>query len=405
MPTRPDELPEVEVVGTRPVEPRADRPSIGTGALEEFERISPFVGSAGREVAAVGRWLRDVLTRARSDVDSGGAREAFAPSPGFTAPPPVPPAPPAPPPTVVPEVLPPVTVWGRVVDTLFRRVPFLLPFVPGNTGPRGTGELYDRVTGRPKYPDRIIPLPTPAPPTVEPEPLEELPEIVVRPPRPPRTPPGGTDPVMPPNWWDLINEPFSRFRPYPLIPIPLFDRPGYRPAVDIPSPVGVPEADPVADPRTDTVGAPLRAPQDRPATDVLADPVTMPGGDPVGIGYDFPVPLPSPVRTPRTPTGYVEVPAPFRGPTDQFDPVGAPVPVAAPFATPTMAADRCPPCDCKKKKDKKKKKKSSRTECWQGTYTQLARGITYARKRRVPCKQPKGKNPSVRRGPPPESFV
>jgi len=57
-------------------------------------------------------------------------------------------------------------------------------------------------------------------------------------------------------------------------------------------------------------------------------------------------------------------------------------PLADPLGAmgPKLPADKC---SCTKTKSKPRK---PRDECWTGTYTQKAKGITYLRRRRVPCK-------------------
>lgn len=42
-------------------------------------------------------------------------------------------------------------------------------------------------------------------------------------------------------------------------------------------------------------------------------------------------------------------------------------------------------CDCKEEKTKERKPRPPRVVCYQGTYTQRAKGIIYRRRRQVPC--------------------
>lgn len=61
---------------------------------------------------------------------------------------------------------------------------------------------------------------------------------------------------------------------------------------------------------------------------------------------------------------------------DRAVPSGQPQPLPSP-------SGNCPPCDSKKRK---RKKSQPRTECYSGTYTERARGLTKRKRRRVPCK-------------------
>jgi hypothetical protein len=254
---------------------------------------------------------------------------------------------------------------------------------------------------------------------------------------PPPTTTVGPDPIMPPNWNDLISEPFPVEKPGPpLVPLPMtpvemppgekffdvspprptttaspllpiwlepiptevpYEFPGEFPLPDFtvdpgpgpaPTPTSTPRVDPVPfDPvfqpfdQPGTFAQPV--PTGAPAPDVLGDPFADPIGDPIGDPFASPDVPAGPRGSPRAPT----VPDSFASP--------APDVVDSPFADPLLTEfgpDSVPPehdaCQCDKKKAKKKKSKP-RDVCYRGTYRQNSRGITYNRLEEIPCEAKK----------------
>ena len=237
---------------------------------------------------------------------------------------------------------------------------------------------------------------------------------------------------MPPNWWDLVNEPFPVSKPGPpLVPIPLtpvemppgekffdvsppqvtspsvpfeifltpipsvevpYEFPGEFPLPDsldlgpgpAPTPTSTPRVDPVPiDPLLDPFFEPRIAPQPvptgAPAPDVFGNPFADPIGDPIGTPFPTPDVPAGPRERPGTPT----VPDSFASPLPDV--------VDSPFADPLLTEfgpNPVPPerdtCQCDKKKPKKKKS-APRAVCYRGTYKQNTRGITFTPKEEVPC--------------------
>lgn len=263
-------------------------------------------------------------------------------------------------------------VVGRALGVL------TLIFTPGNTGPDRTGELNEPL--REPTPVDSAPTGSPDAPVGNPGDVpapEVLPEIVISPgPRPFNPPSVPTPGVFP--------DPFG-------LPVDLpFGVPGAFP---------LPSGQPRSLPRSTPERSPdiVARPDLRPLGDPLADPFALPRPnlEPVPRPAPEPAPSPKPRAEPRSPTSPLALPFDplrpfeyevFREPrdvtSDVINRVTAPLTDAQ--AQPDEAED---PCDCggKKKRKKKKDKKPPRSICYQGTYTQRSRGITYARKRQVPC--------------------
>lgn len=292
--------------------------------------------------------------------------------------PPVVPLEPAPLPL---PTLPKVNPWVGAGSAVLRGVLWFL--FPQPTGPREHDELdeFDIIGNRP-------------------------------PPNPP--PPPATDPIMPPNWNDMVEWPGTpryvpilptnigepvemppgekefivsppRVTPAPkpekptiIIEDPLGDYGtdfGFGPA---PSSPGAPRVDPVSPDLADDF-EPTRSPQpDRPsspAPDIFSP--TLPDwfGDPIGDPY---TPSPEPTA-PRIPTGVPELPE-FLSPT--FTPDLVPQPILTQFRPdPFTTKDQC---DCAKKK-KKKKDRKDRQVCYRGTYVETKRGLVKKRLEEIPC--------------------
>lgn len=270
---------------------------------------------------------------------------------------------------------------------------------------------------------------------------------------PPSVPPGAEDPIQPPNWWDLVNEPFPVSKPLPLPPIPVTKVPA--PPVEMPpgedyfdvSPPGVeypsfprlpdpfrfvptvepievplgqpgvvvfpdlspdtgprstpapdrtPRGDPLpADPFVfpDVLGLPDARPSDPTAPDVFGSPLPDIVGDPFGDPVFTPG-IPAPTRPDtRTPTGdpnsFVDLTPDFFAPPQLSDPL------LTEFGPNPTRPDK-DTCSCAKK-PKKKKKSQERSVCYRGTYVQRTRGISYKRLEEVPCEAaPKNKPVSNR---------
>lgn len=333
----------------------------------------------------------------------GGGERAFAPPMGvlpevvITAPRPSPLPPALPQPSLGSRV---VARIGRVAARVGGRLLILL--TPMNSGPDGTGDLYGS-----EFDPRLRPPPPPE--------AEALPEIIITPPRPPRRPAVGNDPIMPPNWNDLANPGDRLFESAPgrrpvndptRLPIPDF---GDRFA---PEPLGDPGELPTPDgPLVFPDLLPLPGVATRPATrpyapDVFSDPFAMPDAD--AFGSPRPGPnqstRPRPSARPGTrpgapnPLGFVGNPLLPQLPEDYRPPTGAPGGTSLPeFLTdpyPDILADpggdvEMPTadeqCQCDKPPKKKKPKATDRDVCRQGTYTQRKKGIKYAPRRIVPC--------------------
>lgn len=248
---------------------------------------------------------------------------------------------------------------------------------------------------------------------------------------PPPTAPVGEDPIMPPNWWDLVNEPFEITKPGPPItPIPLtpvemppgekffdvsppkvttpsipfetwltpipaievpYEFPGEFPFPDAldtgpgpaPTPTSTPRVDPVPlnpveFPFAQPIGVPQPGPTGAPAPDVLGDPFADPIGDPFGDPFPSPELPERPSGTPLAP----DQPTFFADPTAIGDPLAFDAPL--PEFGPAPQGPEKDQCSCAKK-PKKKKKPSDRAVCYRGTYRQNKRGITYNRLEEIPC--------------------
>lgn len=310
----------------------------------------------------------------------------------------------------------------------------LLPFVPGNMGPPGTGELNEPIIGAPGYtppfpasprPAEVMPDPDPVP---EPE-LVELPELVVMPPRvPPRpTVPVSFDPIQPPNWSDLLDF-NTRFPGQPYIPLPGWggdslpvgplrytddpvSAPGFVDPLPDLEPELQPQFQPEQTPRPDPAPSPLLPlawPLPEPGPQIVADPFPSPTARPSPAPGPTPAPIPDIGPAPLNPGD-------FQIPSDIFRP--APVtpglPIVAPMLPDLMpdqpaSADpqpfRADPCNCPKLTDapeKKKPKKETppRSVCYRGTYVQNTRGISYNQLERVPC-NPKDRKKSSKKSKP-----
>lgn len=255
----------------------------------------------------------------------------------------------------------------------------------------------------------------------------ELDEAPAMPPRPPRTPlPPFTDPILPPNWEDIANEPYSDWIDIPDIIIPIGDPVPRRLVPELDTP-GVPFLDPVMPefpepdyfPRSTPVprpGRPSTFPYSDPTPTIYADPF----GNPFAEPYFWPNPEPTerpgpfpdpltdapprigdPVAPPTVLPPRIADPIfdPTRDPNSPFDPVRDPFDVFMDQPLPQDASN----CDCTKTKKKKKKGKSKpRSICYEGHYVEHSRGLTKVRGKEIPCdtkatrtRTPRKKSPSL----------
>jgi len=273
-----------------------------------------------------------------------------------------------------------LSMAGRALGAL------TLIFTPGNTGPDRTGELNE-----PLRTDSPAPGPTDSP-TVDPRSspdIVELPSVdIVMFPGTPSYAPGMPSPGVFPSPFGL---PFDL--PYGIpstVPLPSgAPRPAARPSL---RPTTDPDTGIKADPLNDPLAAPR--PNIEPLPRANPKPESRPTLDPLALPFD-----------PLLPNRNFDArPVPGDVTNDLIDKVlaGNPEPDAAPEPAPNP--DKC---NCEgggKKKKKKKKDKPPRAVCWQGTYTQRARGISYARRKQVPCTQaslpgyssPKSRTPKSR---------
>lgn len=200
----------------------------------------------------------------------------------------------------------------------------------------------------------------------------------------------------------------------------------------LPSPVFEPDVtfDPRVEPARVPVAAPARVPE--PVYEPVRRGQPMPQPQPFPSGEPYPVPTRAPATAPatvpsgldwrdflpflpllpllgdlsqsgrrvrRSPSGQPGLPGTAGRPgtaglpgddlvpadfVDYFQsPAGLQLGLAQAYAP--AYAGGCPPCDCKPKK-RKKGKKSVRSECFSGTYTERANGLTKRKKRKVPCR-------------------
>lgn len=290
----------------------------------------------------------------------------------------------APPVVPLPQVVPPAILTPGVtgLGSLLRGVLWFL--IPQPMGPREHDELDEFDVMAPPLP--------PAPP-----------------------PPAATDPIMPPNWNDMLEWPGTP-RYVPILPTrvdPVEMPPGepevivsppkpttkptipdevllpdvtelpdyvgidYRPG-PAPAPTGTPGGDPVLEPIFPDIESPGVPELDRPGTiapDIFSDPLPDVVGNPFADPFT-PSPVPAPPRTDiRTPT----VPD-FLTPT--FTPTVVPEPILTQFQPKPLTAHE--QCDCAPKK-KKKKDKKDRTVCYRGTYTETKRGLSKKKLEEIPC--------------------
>lgn len=243
------------------------------------------------------------------------------------------------------------------------------------------------------------------------------------PPPPVTPPPAATDPIMPPNWNDLVEWPGTPTY-VPITPVNIGE----------PVPVEMPPGEKYFD---------VSPPQPAPRPTIIEQPLPSPtwwelpyGNPDFGIG-PRPGPAPAPTGTPRsdpaTPTLWPDLepgrsPQPDRTSPTAPDLFGAPLPdvvgnpfgdpftpspLPAPpgpkprapalpdFLAPTLAPDLKPEptlpqfqpekpvnadtCQCSKKKKDKKKKRKDREVCYRGTYVETKRGLSKKRIEEVPC--------------------
>lgn len=227
--------------------------------------------------------------------------------------------------------------------------------------------------------------------------------------RPPPPLPFSLDPIMPPNWNDLVDWPDSIPTQRPAVP---WDVPDVRIGDPIrrtaPDPIGPGILQPFNDPLSVPELQPFRAPKPNPVRTpspfVVPGNPTDPGLDPRRFAYPFPDPssrpfgvpdLPNPFRYPTPDPVTVAPPQPVTPPGgfpfDTLGPVGNPFADPLQFAQPQPQPRRADPCNCADtKKKKKKEKRKPREICYRGTYREYADGTTKKKLEQVPCEK-KGK--------------
>lgn len=252
---------------------------------------------------------------------------------------------------------------------------------------------------------------------------------------PPPDTPVGEDPIMPPNWWDLVSEPFPTSKPgLPLIPVPVppvemppgekyFDvsppRPSTRPAPAFPvdnfwlEPINpiieVPFAAPDfgADPGPGSAPTPTSTPRSDPVPgvpdlwafpwpDVGFEPTSTPAPDVPGFAPPDLIgdPIGDPILTSPLPPPSSKRPDPTTGPEDPSDFFDTTLePILTEFS-PNPLKPEADTCQCDKKKPKKKRK--PREKCYRGTYIQRAKGTVFRPTEEVPCDAPLPKKVSKR---------
>gem|GEM_PF-3864017 len=179
-------------------------------------------------------------------------------------------------------------------------------------------------------------------------------------------------PISPPEFLPVVTVTAPRPSPRP-IPSPL------------PNPVFAPVAPPLFSglpvPRFESVPRPAPRPQPTPR------PVS-PGVNPnvMPSPLQLPSPLTQPIPTPRPSPAPARPTAPPRTPTSPTSPLtpikGSVLPFPGLPPTPKPELDKDP---CRRPK-KESKPRKDRTECKQGTYRQLKKGIVYTPRRKIPCR-------------------
>lgn len=159
---------------------------------------------------------------------------------------------------------------------------------------------------------------------------------------------------------------------------------GSRPFVapfDLAYPFALPNIGPQSYGTPGQAGRPYSPPERRPVNEPQLFPT--PGPSPVEV--PAPSPRPNPQTNPRTanPPRTPGAPLPFYTTPLIPGPGSLQLPIAQPVPQPEPNKDCCP---CPGNKKKKKKKKNPRTECREGTYRQLSKGIVYNPKRKIPCR-------------------
>lgn len=240
-------------------------------------------------------------------------------------------------------------------------------------------------------------------------PYDQIDEVVVsgtagkRPPNI-RTP--GFDPILPPNWHDMLDWSTRRFFYLPTFPIPQWEFPDDEPELKPdrerrvapaprPSRRDLPVEEPLRKPAPRIT--PRREPRVPPAPDVLGNPFTDPTGFPIGRPTFEPFIEPRTSPAPRdrvapaprvTPTPWSS-PNPFASPFTPLDPFNPADPFRppAPLPEPQRPIDRTDACNCNAVKEPKKKpkKKQPRKRCYRGTYTEKSLSLSKSPKEEVPC--------------------
>lgn len=282
-----------------------------------------------------------------------------------------------------PRFLPMVAPAVEVIATWLRAIPLFGLLIPGPGGQ--SDETLD------------LPLDFRAPPN-----------------RPPPRFDAPLDPIMPPNWAEMVDwDIFGVYQPL----VPLIEDPYVRPIGDpvrrtAPVPIGPgvfePFDDPIAVPELQPFRTPEPYPFSVPAPFVvpanptdpfviprrIADPIERPTERPVTVPgvpdpFQFPIPDPVTVAPPRLdPPRVVAPPNPFTNPWDTLNPTQDPFRDPLPFDFPQP--QRADPCDCSKVKEKKKpkKKKQPRAVCYSGTYKESRYSTSKTPRKQVPCSTP-----------------
>ena len=264
------------------------------------------------------------------------------------------------------------------------------------------------------------------------------------PPQKPPQPPGATDPLAPPDWWDMaqggdeslldpiippglpvplpevemppgekyfdVTPPIPTYNPFE-VPLPFTWKPELQPievplglpgielAPDVapdpgPGPAPAPYSPPGINPLPglpdlfpDVRRLPDPLPYDPTAPDVLSDPLPDLFGDPIG----------DPVATPRIPdTTRPDTRTPTApGAPDFFADPGVPDTLTPELRDPLLTEFGPNPqkpdnetCSCAKKPKEKKKKRQPRAVCYKGTYQQRKNTTIFRPTAEVPCDAP-----------------
>lgn len=296
------------------------------------------------------------------------------------------------------QKVPARSVLGKLARFLTGPIGWLLEGITytGGVGPHGRGELPRNTPLRKPRAATDRPASGIHGPAGNPAALPTLPEVVVTGQRPKPQPRGNRNPrpVPYPSIPSVIGGPVIAPRPAarpsapagrPAARVKPAPKPGAKPAplfkfsVD---PLTILKLLPRRSPRYALQPLPKSPPAPRyPVEQPYASPLEQPFFEPVGF------PKPAPTTNPFAPSDFPPKSTPTGSkkpdPLTPLNPGVLTLPQLGPV--PKEDLDRCVD-RCKKRASKPRKKRPPRTVCYQGTYSQLSRGISYHRGKEIPCR-------------------